>query len=84
VVFIGLPGGDRDTIRVSISAISNWERSIRGSNVGTRTDLQEAVDFALRGHVRADIETMAFDDIDTALARLRAGMVNGRLVLTMP
>ncbi|MGV0761720.1 zinc-dependent alcohol dehydrogenase [Tistrella mobilis] len=82
-VFIGLPGGERDAIRVSIARISNWERSIRGSNVGTRRDLQEAVDFALRGHVRAEVTPLPFARIDEALARLRRGEVTGRLVLTM-
>jgi propanol-preferring alcohol dehydrogenase len=82
-VFVGLPGGEADKIKVSIGAIANWERSIRGSNVGTRADLAEAVDFALRGLVAAQIETVAFDDANSAVERLRRGEVNGRLVLTM-
>lgn len=80
-VFIGLPGGGRDAIRLSIAAISNWEKSIRGSNVGTRQDLQEAVDFAARGLVAATVETVPFDQVNEALARLRRGEVLGRLVL---
>jgi alcohol dehydrogenase, propanol-preferring len=56
VSFIGLPGGDADQIRLSISHIVNGEYSIRGSNVGTRQDLNEAVAFAARGLVKVDIE----------------------------
>jgi len=33
VAYIGLPGGKSDEIRASISTITNWELSIRGSNV---------------------------------------------------
>ena len=36
VCYIGLPGGKADEIRTSISAITNWELTVRGSNVGTR------------------------------------------------
>ncbi|MFE0753218.1 alcohol dehydrogenase catalytic domain-containing protein [Inquilinus sp. NPDC058860] len=82
-VFIGLPGGERDAIRLSIAAISNWEKSIRGSNVGTRQDLQEAVDFAARGLVTATVETVPLEQVNEALARLRRGQVAGRLVLDL-
>ncbi|MGK9170700.1 zinc-dependent alcohol dehydrogenase [Inquilinus limosus] len=82
-VFIGLPGGERDAIRLSIAAISNWEKSIRGSNVGTRQDLQEAVDFATRGLVAATVETVPIEQVNEALARLRRGQVAGRLVLDL-
>ena len=74
-VFIGLPGGQRDSIRLSIAAISNWEKSIRGSNVGTRQDLQEAVDFAVRGLVAATVETLPFDQVNEALSRLRLSSI---------
>ena len=56
VVFIGLPGGDKDAIRASISGVVNTELTVRGSNVGTRLDLEEAVDFATRGLVTSMTE----------------------------
>ncbi len=81
-VYIGLPGGDRDAIRMSISAIVNGERGVTGSNVGTRLDLAEAVDFATRGLVRSTVETARLDDINAVFDRMRAGRINGRVVLT--
>ena len=81
-VYIGLPGGDRDVIRMSISAIVNGERGVTGSNVGTRLDLAEAVDFATRGLVRSKVETARLDDINAVFDRMRAGKINGRVVLT--
>ncbi len=49
VSFIDLPGGDADQIRLSISGIVTSEISVRGSNVGTRQDLNEAIAFAANG-----------------------------------
>jgi alcohol dehydrogenase, propanol-preferring len=83
VSFIGLPGGDADQIRLSISHIVNGEYSIRGSNVGTRQDLREAVDFASRGLVKADIETQPLENINAVFARMKKGEITGRVVLAI-
>jgi propanol-preferring alcohol dehydrogenase len=83
VAYIGLPGGKADQIRASISSIVNWELSVRGSNVGTRLDLQEAVDFALRGEVAAKIETAPLASANAVLNRMRRGKIVGRVVLTV-
>ncbi len=83
VSFIGLPGGDADQIRLSISHIVNGEYSIRGSNVGTRQDLNEAVDFATRGLVKADIETQPLENINVIFARMKKGAITGRVVLAI-
>ncbi|WP_312377582.1 zinc-dependent alcohol dehydrogenase [Pseudomonas oryzihabitans] len=80
-VFIGLPGGDADTVRASISAISGWELSITGSNIGTRQDLNEAVAFAARGQVKAQISLASLDDINLIFERMRKGQLVGRTVL---
>jgi alcohol dehydrogenase, propanol-preferring len=81
VSWIGLPGGKADEIRLTISSIVNPELTIRGSNVGTRQDLQEAVDFAARGLVKAKIEKCRLEDISTIFARMKRGDINGRVVI---
>lgn len=81
VAYIGLPGGQADEIRASISAITNWELSIRGSNVGTRLDLDEAVAFATNGLVKARIETQPLGAANEVLERMRQGRIVGRVVL---
>jgi propanol-preferring alcohol dehydrogenase len=83
VAYIGLPGGKADQIRASISGIVNWELSVRGSNVGTRLDLDEAVAFALRGQVAAKIETAPLSSAMAVLNRMRRGKIVGRVVLTI-
>lgn len=81
VAYIGLPGGKADEIRASISAITNWELSVRGSNVGTRLDLNEAVAFASNGLVKATIEKQKLGAINEVLERMRKGKIVGRVVL---
>lgn len=83
VAYIGLPGGKSDEIRASISAITNWELSVRGSNVGTRQDLNEAVAFAANGLVKATIRKVELDDINAVLDEMRKGRIVGRAVLRL-
>jgi propanol-preferring alcohol dehydrogenase len=81
LVLNGLPPGDFplpifDTVLNGIT--------IRGSIVGTRNDLQESIDFAADGQVTAHIEsTEPLDHINDIFDRMRAGDINGRVVLDM-
>ena len=83
VAYIGLPGGKSDEIRTSIAAITNWELNIRGSNVGTRYDLREALDFAISGPVRAKTRTALLADINSIFDEMRRGAIVGRVVLDL-
>jgi alcohol dehydrogenase, propanol-preferring len=83
VCYIGLPGGKKDEIRASISAITNWELSVRGSNVGTRLDLNEAVAFAANGLVTAKIKKAPLEQINAIFDEMRAGKILGRMVLKL-
>jgi propanol-preferring alcohol dehydrogenase len=58
--------------------------TVRGSIVGTRNDLQEAIDFAADGQVTAHIEsTEPLGNINDIFARMHDGAINGRVVLDM-
>ncbi len=83
VAWIGLPGGAKDAVRTTISAIVNTELTVTGSNVGTRLDLDEAVAFATTGLVKSKVETARLEDINAVFDRLRQGKVVGRIVLDM-
>lgn len=83
VVFVGLPSFDQDKVPISVSSVIGRELTIRGSAVGTRQDLQEAIDFAAAGKVTSRIEKVPFAQCNEALARMRAGKFLGRLVLDM-
>lgn len=56
--------------------------TVRGSIVGTRRDLQESLDFAAEGKVRAHIHRDRLENINAIFAALKAGDVDGRIVLT--
>lgn len=80
LVVVGLPNAELpipifDTVLNGVT--------VKGSIVGTRKDMQEALDFAARGKVKAIIETQPLDKINEVMERLEKGQVNGRVVLTM-
>lgn len=57
--------------------------TIRGSIVGTRLDLQEALDFAGAGKVRATVTTAPLEAINDVFARMHRGEIEGRIVLDL-
>lgn len=77
-VLNGLPPGE---FPVSIFDVVLNGYTIRGSIVGTRLDLEEALAFAGEGKVKATIETLPLESINQVFSRLKRGQVNGRVVL---
>lgn len=77
-VLNGLPPGE---FPVPIFDVVLNRYTIRGSIVGTRMDLEEALTFAAEGKVKATIETQPLESINDVFARLKTGKVNGRIVL---
>jgi len=58
--------------------------TVRGSLVGTRQDMAEALAFAAEGKVKADIELQPLSAINQVLERLESGGVAARVVLEFP
>jgi propanol-preferring alcohol dehydrogenase len=77
-VLNGLPPGE---FPISIFDVVLNRYTIRGSIVGTRVDLEEALTFAADGKVKATIETQPLASINDVFARLKSGQINGRIVL---
>lgn len=80
LVLNGLPPGDFplpifDTVLNGIT--------VRGSIVGTRQDLQEALDFAGEGKVGATVATDRLENINDIFQRMIEGKIEGRVVLDM-
>ena len=82
-VYIGVPGGKKDEVRNSIAALVGAELTLRGSNVGTRADLAEAIAFAANGLVTAKIERQPLSRANRVLERMRKGQILGRVVLDL-
>jgi D-arabinose 1-dehydrogenase-like Zn-dependent alcohol dehydrogenase len=57
--------------------------TVRGSIVGTRLDLQEALDFAAEGKVRAHVATARLEEINDVFRRIGENRIDGRNVLDM-
>lgn len=80
VSLVGLPPG---TFATPIFDVVLKRITIRGSIVGTRKDLAEALAFAAEGKVRAHIHTAGLDDINRIFTDLKEGKVDGRMVITL-
>ena len=80
VTLNGLPPGD---FPLNIFGMVLNGITVRGSIVGTRLDLQESLDFAGDGKVRATIQTAPLDDINPIFERMKKGQIEGRMVLDL-
>lgn len=80
VAMVGLPPGEFAT---PIFDVVLKRITLRGSIVGTRKDLAEAVQFAAEGKVRTHIHKSRLEDINAIFADLKAGKVDGRIVLDL-
>ena len=77
-VLVGIPPGEFPTPLFDV--VANCI-TIRGSFVGNRRDMAEALAFAAAGKVRADIELQPLSAINAVFARLAKGEVPSRVVL---
>ena len=78
VSLVGLPPGSFalpifDTVLNGVT--------VRGSIVGTRLDLQEALNFAGEGKVKATVAAERLENISNIFARMHAGDIQGRIVI---
>jgi propanol-preferring alcohol dehydrogenase len=77
-VLVGIPPGEFPTPLFEV--VANCI-TIRGSFVGTRRDMAEALAFAVDGKVKADIEVQPLSAINQVFERLGRGDVPSRVVL---
>jgi alcohol dehydrogenase, propanol-preferring len=77
-VLIGLPPGD---VPVPLFDIVANCITVRGSFVGNRQDMVEALAFGVEGKVKADIELQPLSAINDILKRLKHGDVPARVVI---
>jgi len=77
-VLVGLPPGEFPVPLFDV--VANCI-TIRGSFVGTRKDMAEALAFAAAGKVKADIELQPLSSINEVFDRLEHGKVPARVIL---
>lgn len=78
IVFTGLPPGDSPT---PIFDVVLQGLTIRGSIVGTRQDMVEALDFYGRGLIHPHVAKRRLDEINEIFDEMREGTIEGRMVL---
>lgn len=76
IVFVGLPPQD---FPASIFNIVFNSLTIRGSLVGTRQDMAEAIDFYVQGKVKPNVEAARLEDINKVFERMHRGAIDGRI-----
>ena len=74
----GLPPGTFD-LPIFDTVLNRF--TIRGSIVGTRKDMQEAIAFAVEGKVKATVHAAKLDDINSIFDNMKKGEIEGRMVL---
>ena len=77
---VGLPPGD---FALPIFDMVLNAQTIRGSIVGTRKDLQEALEFAGEDKVHTVFSQDQLENINTVFDHMRRGEIEGRVVLQM-
>ena len=68
-------------LQIPVFALQNKRRRVTGSNVGSRETIARTLRVAAEYGVRPIVETFDFDEVNAALARVRAGDVRFRAVL---
>ena len=78
IALVGVPPGDFATPIFDV--VLGWI-TIRGSIVGDRQDLAEAIQFAAEGKVHSHIHRMKLEDINQVFSDMKAGTIDGRMVM---
>jgi propanol-preferring alcohol dehydrogenase len=77
---VGLPPGSFD---LPIFDVVLNAKTVRGSIVGTRKDLQEALAFAAEGKAKVHFSTDRLENINHIFSAMKAGKIDGRIVMQM-
>jgi len=80
MALVGLPPGN---FELPIFDVVLNAKTVRGSIVGTRKDLQESLEFAGEGKVAAHYSMDHLDNINAIFGRMKAGGIDGRIVVSI-
>jgi len=78
IVFNGLPPGD---FPAPIFEIVLKGLTVRGSIVGTRQDLEEALDFYAQGKIHPTVSTRELSEVNAVFEEMKHAKIDGRVVL---
>ncbi len=78
IVFNGLPPGD---FPAPIFEIVLKGLTVRGSIVGTRQDLEEALEFYAQGKIHPTVSTRELSEVNAVLDEMKHAKIDGRVVI---
>jgi len=78
IVFNGLPPGD---FPAPIFEIVLKGLTVRGSIVGTRQDLEEALEFYAEGKIHPTVSTRELSEVNAVLDEMKHAKIDGRVVI---
>ncbi len=78
IVFNGLPPGD---FPAPIFEIVLKGLTVRGSIVGTRQDLEEALEFYAEGKIHPTVSTRKLSEVNAVLDEMKHAKIDGRVVI---
>lgn len=78
IVFNGLPPGD---FPAPIFEIVLKGLTVRGSIVGTRQDLEEALEFYAQGKIKPTVSTRELSEVNAVFDEMKHAKIDGRVVL---
>lgn len=76
---VGAPPG---LMQFPAALLLTGQRAICGSDIGSRADIRDMLDFAAKHEIGAQIETAPMSDVNDAVQRVRENRVRYRMVLT--
>jgi propanol-preferring alcohol dehydrogenase len=77
-VLNGLPPGD---FPLPICDVVLAGQTVHGSIIGTRRDMDEALEIAIKANIKTTIEKQPLENINDVFTRLKKGKIVGRVVL---
>ncbi|WP_128331258.1 NAD(P)-dependent alcohol dehydrogenase [Apibacter sp. HY039] len=80
LVLVGLPNAP---LEIGAFNVVNGRKSFSGSNIGGIAETQEVINFCAEHNIKADIEMISIDEVNTAFERLEKGDVKYRFVIDM-
>ncbi|XP_021731089.1 probable mannitol dehydrogenase [Chenopodium quinoa] len=78
LIVVGVP---QKPLQVPIFTLLGGRKMIAGSGIGGMKETQEMLDFAAKHNIKADVEVIPMDYINTAMDRLSKGHVRYRFVV---
>lgn len=80
IIALSMPGGP---VELDMTSIVLRGVTIRGSSVGTRQDMEEALDFAARGLVKSHVTVDKIENVNEIMNQIASNAVVGRVVLKL-